>query len=185
MRLEGTRSLSGGFGAEPPFLFHRLGAAIVVGNDQGESTGTAPTGQAAQAVAPPDLHLWFDLLAIRAETRGAESTSWPTSRAWLLLWVVAVSVFVCILTFAIQFLRTFDPGVRRPNKRAQAGDLDGAIEDLANKLKTKGQRRSVPTHLASSWRNMSAGLRPPPRFARRRSSGLPRACAKQISASRC
>ena len=52
----------------------------------------------------------------------------PTFRTWLLLSVVVVVVWV--LAFAIQFFRIFDPGVRRANKRALAGDLDGAIADL-------------------------------------------------------
>ena len=46
-----------------------------------------------------------------------------TPRTWLLLFVLALVVW--ILAFTIRFFRTFDPGVRRANKRAQAGDLAG------------------------------------------------------------
>ena len=38
----------------------------------------------------------------------------------------------------LSVLPTFDPGVRRANKRAQAGDLDGAIEDLREQIEDKG-----------------------------------------------
>jgi tetratricopeptide (TPR) repeat protein len=62
----------------------------------------------------------------------------PTFRPWLLFWLVALFLFVSILAFAIQFLRSFDPGVRRANKRALAGDLDGAIEDLREQIEDKG-----------------------------------------------
>jgi predicted Zn-dependent protease len=39
---------------------------------------------------------------------------------------------------AFQFFRGFDRGVRRAEKRAQAGDLDGAIEDLREQIEDKG-----------------------------------------------
>ena len=37
-----------------------------------------------------------------------------------------------------QFFRLFDPCVRRANKRAQEGDLDGAIADLREQIEDKG-----------------------------------------------
>ena len=60
----------------------------------------------------------------------------PTSRTWVLALVVAL--IVGVLAFAITFFRLFDPGVRRANKRALAGDLDGAIEDLREQIEAKG-----------------------------------------------
>jgi tetratricopeptide (TPR) repeat protein len=59
-----------------------------------------------------------------------------TSQTWVLLTVGAV--VVCLLAFAFQFFRLFDPGVRRANKRAQEGDLDGAIADLREQIEDKG-----------------------------------------------
>ena len=59
-----------------------------------------------------------------------------TSRTWVLLTVGAVVVW--LLAFAFQFFRLFDPGVRRANKRAQEGDLDGAIADLREQIEDKG-----------------------------------------------
>jgi tetratricopeptide (TPR) repeat protein len=61
----------------------------------------------------------------------------PTFRTSWLLWV-ALFFFICILAFAIPFIRNFDPRVRRANKRAVAGDLDGAIEDLRELIEDKG-----------------------------------------------
>ena len=62
----------------------------------------------------------------------------PTFQIGFFVRIVALFLFVCILTFAIQFFRFFDPGVRRANKRALAGDLDGAIEDLREQIEDKG-----------------------------------------------
>ncbi len=59
-----------------------------------------------------------------------------TSRTWVLALVVALVVWA--LAFALRFFGTFDPGVRRANKRALAGDLDGAIEDLRKQIEDKG-----------------------------------------------
>ena len=59
-----------------------------------------------------------------------------TSQTWVLLTVCAV--FICLLAFAFQFFRLFDPGVRRANKRAEEGDLDGAIADLREQIDDKG-----------------------------------------------
>jgi tetratricopeptide (TPR) repeat protein len=62
----------------------------------------------------------------------------PTFQPWVPLSVVALFISVCILVFAIQIFRSFDLGVRRANKRALAGDLDGAIEDLREQIEDKG-----------------------------------------------
>jgi tetratricopeptide (TPR) repeat protein len=62
----------------------------------------------------------------------------PPFEPWLLLLWIGAPVVAFILTVAIQFFRYFDPGVRRANKRAQAGDLDGAIEDLREQMEDKG-----------------------------------------------
>ena len=60
----------------------------------------------------------------------------PMFQHWGLVSVVTIVVW--ILVFAIRFFWTFDPGVRRANKRALAGDLDGAIEDLREQIEDKG-----------------------------------------------
>ncbi len=60
----------------------------------------------------------------------------PTFRSWLFPAVGAL--VVGILAFAIWFFRTFDSGVHRANKRALAGDLDGAIADLREQIEDKG-----------------------------------------------
>jgi tetratricopeptide (TPR) repeat protein len=59
----------------------------------------------------------------------------PASPSWWLLLVFALVIWV--LAFAFQFFRTFDPGVRRANKRALEGDLDGAIQDLREQIEDK------------------------------------------------
>ena len=151
MRREGTRSLSGGFGAEPPFHVHRLGAAIVVGNDQGESTGTPSTGHAALAVAPPDLRPWFDLLQIRAETRGAESTSCADVRTRVFR--SSCRLFPFLSAFSRSPFSSSASSIRAFVALTSVpwpGISMGRLKTCAIKLKTKGQRRSVPMRLASS-----------------------------------
>jgi tetratricopeptide (TPR) repeat protein len=63
----------------------------------------------------------------------------PAQTSWL--WVIApflASIFAVLALVAFQFLRSFDWGVRRAQKRAQAGDIDGAIEDLREQIEDKG-----------------------------------------------
>ncbi len=62
----------------------------------------------------------------------------PTFGLGFFLRCVALFLLAYTLAFAIQFFRTFDPGVRRANKRALAGDLDGAIADLREQIEDKG-----------------------------------------------
>jgi tetratricopeptide (TPR) repeat protein len=59
------------------------------------------------------------------------------SQTWVLLFVGAVVVWLLVVV-AVQFFRNFDPGVRRANKRALEGDLDGAIQDLREQIEDKG-----------------------------------------------
>ncbi len=60
----------------------------------------------------------------------------PSTQLWLL--VPFIALFVCwMLAYASQYFRTNDVGVRRANKRALAGDLDGAIEDLREQIEHK------------------------------------------------
>jgi type VI protein secretion system component VasK len=61
----------------------------------------------------------------------------PASRIWVLgfLWVV---VIVILSRVAWKVLRNFDRGVRRAQKLAQEGDVDGAIADLREQIEEKG-----------------------------------------------
>jgi tetratricopeptide (TPR) repeat protein len=65
----------------------------------------------------------------------------PASRNWVLgfLWVV---VIVILSRVAWKVLRNFDRGVRRAQKLAQEGDVDGAIADLREQIEEKGQTQS-------------------------------------------
>jgi tetratricopeptide (TPR) repeat protein len=95
-----------------------------------------------QPVAPP--WVWLLLLGVFAlifwqyVPQNGKPNPGPVfmSRTWVLL--TAGTVVVWLLAFAFQFFRTFDPGVRRANKRALEGDLDGAIEDLREQIEYKG-----------------------------------------------
>jgi tetratricopeptide (TPR) repeat protein len=64
----------------------------------------------------------------------------PTSSAAVLVLVVGLLVVLGLVAFKL--LRNFDPGVRRAQKRALAGDLDGAIEDLREQIEDKGPTQS-------------------------------------------
>jgi len=61
----------------------------------------------------------------------------PTSWAWVAVPVVVFVVGLLALV-AFRFLRILDWGVHRAEKRALAGDLDGAIEDLREQIEDKG-----------------------------------------------
>jgi tetratricopeptide (TPR) repeat protein len=56
---------------------------------------------------------------------------------WVALPIVAVFIGVVAL-LAVQWFRNFDPGVRRAEKRASEGDLDGAIAELREQIEEKG-----------------------------------------------
>jgi Tetratricopeptide repeat len=104
---------------------------------------TRPNRQAPHQPATPPW-LWLLLLGgfglifyqFVPKHKGPNPPPAPTSLPWLLLSVIALVVWV--LAFAIRFFSGFDPGVRRANKRALAGDLDGAIEDLRERIEDKG-----------------------------------------------
>jgi tetratricopeptide (TPR) repeat protein len=58
-----------------------------------------------------------------------------------LIWIsIAVpAVVICMVAIlAVQWIRNFDPGVRRAEKRASEGDLDGAIAELREHIEEKG-----------------------------------------------
>ena len=64
----------------------------------------------------------------------------PAAISWI-WWPVFAGVVVIVLRAlaAFPFLRNFDRGVRCAEKRAQEGDLDGAIADLREQIEEKGQ----------------------------------------------
>ncbi len=59
------------------------------------------------------------------------------SPIWL-LGFYGVLIVVLLAVYAVALLRNFDPGVRRAEKRAREGDLDGAIADLRAQIEKKG-----------------------------------------------
>jgi tetratricopeptide (TPR) repeat protein len=71
---------------------------------------------------------------------GAQPAPAPTSWIWLLVFVPAVVVVVALV--ALQFIRNYDPGIRRAEKRAAEGDLDGAIADLREQIEEKGPKQN-------------------------------------------
>ena len=92
---------------------------------------------AGVALAGVDRRLCSDLLAIRPKAPGAEPLSAPTSIIWVVV-VVAVPFVFILAVVAFQFIRNFDPGVRRAEKRAAEGDLEGAIAELREQIEEKG-----------------------------------------------
>jgi hypothetical protein len=55
----------------------------------------------------------------------------PAFRSIIVVLATVGVIFVaCLATIALPLLRNFDRGVRRAEKRARDGDLDGAIADL-------------------------------------------------------
>ncbi len=118
--------------------------SLFVGLEQQLSPGLTNANRLALHQRKTPFWQWLLLLSILGmifwiyvpKHEGPNPPPEPTSPSWLLLAVVAIVVW--ILAFAIRFFRIFDPGVRRANKRAQAGDLDGAIADLREQLEDKG-----------------------------------------------
>jgi tetratricopeptide (TPR) repeat protein len=117
---------------------------LFVGLEQQLLSGTTKANRQAphQAATPP----WVWLLLLSSfglifyqfvpKREGPNPPPTPMFQHWLL--PVVVVIVIWILAFAFQFFRIFDPGVRRANKRALAGDLDGAIEDLREHIEDKG-----------------------------------------------
>jgi tetratricopeptide (TPR) repeat protein len=119
---------------------------MFIGLEQQLSSGMTKTNR--QAPHQPATAPWLWLLLISGlglifykfvpKREGPNPPPAPTFGLGFFVRLVAFFLFVCILTVAIQFFRLFDPGVRRANKRALAGDLDGAIEDLREQIEDKG-----------------------------------------------
>ena len=65
----------------------------------------------------------------------------PTSWIWLVVFV-ATPIVIILAAVALQLLRNFDPGVRRAEKRAAEGDVDGAIADLREQIEEKGPKQN-------------------------------------------
>jgi tetratricopeptide (TPR) repeat protein len=137
MRRERTRTVRGASGRRHHFLF--------IGLEQQLSSGMINTIRPAPDRRVTPLWVWLLMLLgfglifylFAPEREGPNPPPGPASQLSLLLWIVA-PVVALILLFAIRFFRHFDPGVRRANKRAQAGDLAGAIEDLREQMEDKG-----------------------------------------------
>ena len=92
-------------------------------------------------LAGVDRGLCSDLLAIHSETPRAATTAVPTSWIWVLVFVGVPIVFV-LAVVALQFIRNFDPDIRRAEKREAEGDLDGAIADLRELIEEKGPKQN-------------------------------------------
>ena len=156
------------------------------------SSDTTKDGQqAAERTAVP---AWLWLLFIGGfalvfwqfvpKHKGPDPPPAPISRIWVLAPAGMVIVVVLALV-AVPLIRSFDPGVRRAEKRAREGDLDGAIADLRDQIEEKGRPSTVSTRWAYFSCAGSAGMTPSPCFARRRSSDNSRVYAGRIWASPC
>ena len=113
------------------------GAAFAFGNNQGRSTGIPGAAHAGVALAAVARRLFSYLLVVRPE--GAGPNPPPAAISWI-WWPIFAGVVVIVVRAlaAFPFLRNFDRGVRRAEKRAQEGDLDGAIADLREQIEEKG-----------------------------------------------
>jgi len=70
-------------------------------------------------------------------TRGNPNRA-PAATLWSGVLVASVVVVAFVTLGVILGLRNYDAGVHRAQKRAAAGDLDGAIEDLREQIEDKG-----------------------------------------------
>jgi predicted Zn-dependent protease len=57
---------------------------------------------------------------------------------WVTILLPVLVVIGLVALIAVQWLRNFDPGVRRAEQRAREGDLDGAIAELREQIEEKG-----------------------------------------------
>jgi hypothetical protein len=113
------------------------------------SSGTNKGGR--QVTQRPTTPAWIWLLLIGGfalifwqfvpKHPGAKPAPAPESPGLVLL-IVAVPIIVIVTVFAVQFLRNFDPGIRRADKRAAEGDLEGAIADLREQIEEKGPKQN-------------------------------------------
>ena len=108
-------------------------------------SGTNKGGRQASAGPPTPAWLWLVLIGGFAlifwrfvpKRPGPNPPQAPTRWIWTPV-VVGVVFIVILASVALQFLRSFDRGVRRAEKRPQEGDLDGAIADLRELIEERG-----------------------------------------------
>jgi tetratricopeptide (TPR) repeat protein len=107
-------------------------------------SGTNKSGRDASQGPRTPAWLWLVLIGGFAfifwqyvpSRPGPKPAPAPTSWIWVLIFVAA-PVVVILVAVAWQLVRNFDPGVRRAEKRAAEGDLDGAIADLREQIEQK------------------------------------------------
>jgi hypothetical protein len=108
-------------------------------------SGTYKRERQASQGQPTPAWLWLVLIAGFAlifwqfvpKRPGQPPPQAPTSMIWVVAVVAAPFVFILAMV-AFQFIRNFDPGVRRAQKRAAEGDLEGAIAELREQIEEKG-----------------------------------------------
>ena len=110
------------------------------------SSGKNNVGQNAPQAQPTPAWLWLLLLGgfglifwQYAPKRDRPNPPPPAPVSWVSVAVVPAATIIVIGSLgAWLYFRSFDPGVRRAEKRAQEGDLDGAIADLREQIEEKG-----------------------------------------------
>jgi tetratricopeptide (TPR) repeat protein len=105
------------------------------------SSETNKDGRNASQGQPVPAWLWLLLICCFGlifwlnvpKRAGPEPPGW----IWVPVFFGAV-VIVILSKVALQFLRNFDRGIQRAEKRAREGDLEGAIADVRNQIEEKG-----------------------------------------------
>ena len=112
-------------------------------------SGTNKGGRQEFQAHPTPAWMWLLLLGGFAlifwlyvpKRPGPQPPRAPTSSIWVLVFIGVPIVFV-LAVVAWQLIRNFDPGIRRAEKRAAEGDLDGAIADLREQIEEKGPKQN-------------------------------------------
>ena len=110
------------------------------------SSGIANANQPAPQVPATSPWRWLLLILgfggifwiFSPPKRIAPNAPPPAANSHSFLFGIIAFLLVLGTFFAIQFFQAYDFGVRRANKRALAGDLDGAIDDLRKQIEDKG-----------------------------------------------
>ncbi len=109
------------------------------------SSGKSNVGRNAPQAQPTPAWLWllliggFGLIFWQFVPRRDRPKPPPAPVSWVTVTVFPAATIIVIGSLvAWLYFRIFDRGVRRAEKRAQEGDLDGAIADLREQIEEKG-----------------------------------------------